>query len=195
MNYNRLAIIFIVVTAIFVMPLLNLAHDAAFADDTTVPGKPFKVLQDQIDDLQQQINNMPTGKVKAYSARSHYTNMPQSEDRIPVITLSLPEGKFIMTITMLATFFHEGIYNANYQTFVDCVCVDQYGAEIQGCGISGGVTGIETLAVTFEQPLFETTNVITLCCKHGSWSDDPMTINGLTWTAIKVDELDIQTEQ
>jgi hypothetical protein len=185
MNLNKLSILSIVAVLVFVFPVFAVSQE----------GEPFKALQEQIDELRQQINNIQGYPIKAYSARSHYDNMPQSEEWVPVITLSLPEGDFIMTITMMATFFHDGSYNSDYQTFVDCICVDQDEEEIQGCGLAGGVTGAENLAVTFEQPLFEETNVTTLYCRHSSWSDDPMTIHGLQWTAIKVDELDIQIEQ
>ncbi|MGV7224987.1 MAG: hypothetical protein ACQ9MH_26165 [Nitrospinales bacterium] len=132
----------------------------------------------------------PYDTLRAYNVRNHYEDLPQLGERVPIITLSLPDGNFIMTITMGARFFVNGVYNADYQSFVDCVCVDQNGSEIQGCGISGGVTGIVTLANNFAQPLFAPTTV-TLKCKHESWSDDPMSIN-ISWTAIEVDELFIQ---
>lgn len=100
MNYNRVTIISILVTAIFVMPLFS------FAAEETVPGAPFQALQEQIDELWQHINNMPTGEVKAYSGKQImnfpplYLNQPAN-----VITLDLPKGNYISTTTVNAAYF------------------------------------------------------------------------------------------
>ena len=184
MNYKSITIISIIVTAIFVMPLFSFAW----------PGRPFQVLQNQIDDLQQQINDIQTGSVKAYTNSSHLNLFPQDEER-DIITLSLPEGEFIMTIVMGATFFHGGLYDADYHTYLHCDFVDEEGEKVTGYGFGGGVVGHESLASNIPLTLFEATD-ITLRCSHNCGYDDPTPNDpmsfSIVWTAIEVDEMDNQ---
>ncbi|CAB1057870.1 hypothetical protein D1BOALGB6SA_2626 [Olavius sp. associated proteobacterium Delta 1] len=56
MNFNRLGIISLIAAVVFVLPLFAAAQDVVLRSDGKVRGRPFKVLQQQIDDLQQQIN-------------------------------------------------------------------------------------------------------------------------------------------
>jgi len=60
MNLNRLAIISLTTAIIFVLPLFAVAQN----------GKPFQALQEQIDDLQQQLEAVQTGPVKAYVTKN-----------------------------------------------------------------------------------------------------------------------------
>ena len=162
----------------------------------TAGGVPFEALQRQIDDLQQQINDIQiqNSYTKAYTNSSHLNQFPQDKE-MKIISLSLPEGKFIMTIVMGATFFHDGLYNSDYQTYLGCDFVDENDNLVTGYKFGGGVTGAETLANTIPLTLYEATN-ITLNCSHSCGYDDPVPNDpmsfSIVWTAIEVDEIENQ---
>lgn len=152
---------------------------------------------DLIDALESRITALENKTPKGFNARLllAINDIPQSETRIPVATLTLPPGDYIMTLSMGATYFYQGTFDPAYETFVDCVCVDPGGSEIGGCGISASVAGGKTFTKTFGQWTNDDIPAITLKCKHNARAgSDSMDINFFSWTAIKVDELDIQAQ-
>lgn len=147
--------------------------------------------------LESRIADLENKTPKGFNARllMAINDIAQSETRIPVATLTLPPGDYIMTLSMGATYFYQGTFNPAYETYVDCVCVGPGGSEIGGCGLSESVAGSKTFTVTFGQWTNDDLPSITLQCKHNSMEgSDTMDINHLSWTAIRVDELDIQAQ-
>ena len=99
-----------------------------------------------------------------------------------------------MTIVMKAGYFYQGSFDPAYTTYVECGCTDPNGNEIGGCELSGYVSGLSELSQTIGQWTNENTPSITLQCKHNAMAgSDTMGIE-LSWTAIKVDEIDFQPQ-
>jgi len=185
MKLNRLAIISLTAAIIFVLPLFAVAQN----------GKPFQALQEQIDDLQQQLEAVQTGPVKAYVTKNGAIDLTPNIDH-SVMTLTLPEGKYIYTITIQASYYPNDLYNPLSQTFLECSFL--YDNEPSGLGhhVGGGVNGTDTHALTTEDeitPMFGDEVEVTLVCEHEPFdTGETMTINSAVWTAIKVGEIDRQ---
>lgn len=189
MNYKSVTIISIIVAAIFVLPLFS------FAEDETVPGVPFQKLQEQIDDLQEQIDAVQTGPIKAYVGKQMMNFPPLGPDEIAsVITLELPIGKYINTITISAAYFggEGGTFSASDPGHLSCWFVDDENNEITGHLIAGNIIGVDTIALTMELELWEKTTAILKCQNVELWTSADMAICQAIWTAIKVGELDNQ---
>jgi hypothetical protein len=184
------SLIFIVA---FVFSVNLFAQDLTLTTDGKVPGKPFEALQQQIDALQIQINDV-NNPVLAFTNSSYLDEFPQ-DTTMDIINLDLPAGHFIMTITMGASFFHDGVYNADYHTYMHCDFVDDEGSLVTGYGFGGGFTGHDSLAKTIPISIDEPTNII-LRCEHSCGYDDPLPNDPLSysieWNAIKVDDLNNQ---
>ncbi|MDB4304014.1 hypothetical protein N9934_04425 [Desulfosarcina sp.] len=189
MNRTKLYIVAIIAMAAFIWPIAAGGQDLGLTSDGKVPGKPFEALQQQIDELR----DIQTITTKAYTNNSG-CEFPQEEWR-DIISLSLPAGHFIMTMAINATFWHGGIYNPGFHTYLECKCVDANRDLIPGCGAAGGVAGHDSLVQTIPLSLYEATE-ITLKCYHNCGYDDPTPNDpmsmGIVWTAIEVDEIDNQ---
>jgi hypothetical protein len=185
MKLNKLAILYLIAGAVFILPFLAVAKD-------TVSGRPFQALQEQIDALQEQIDALQTGPVKAYVTKNGAENLTDLNPLVDydVMTLSLPKGKYIYTITIQASYYPNGIYDPNSQTFLDCWFL--YSNDQPGLGhhIGGGVNGTDMLALTTEEEIYEDETEVTLVCNHDPFdSGETVTINSTVWTTIKVGEL------
>lgn len=189
MNLIRLFIIFLTLIAVI--------EFSSFAN-AVLAGQPFEVLQEQIDTLKQQLEALQTGPVKAYVTKkgtAFPTNLSPETD-YHVMTLNLPEGMFIYTITITASYYPYGLYDYTSQTFLDCSFLYDMEQPLLGHHIGGGINGTDTLAITMEDeilPMQGNETEITLSCIHTPFDTDAtMTINSAIWTAIKVGELEIQ---
>ena len=117
-----------------------------------------------------------------------------------VMTLSLPEGKYIYNITIGASYSRPPNFDPYIQTYLDCRFL--YDNEPRpGNHLGGMVNGDVTHALTTEDELpwneYDENGVtdVSLVCNHtpfGPPAPQTMTIGGAVWTAIKVGELDRQ---
>jgi hypothetical protein len=182
MKSNKLSVIFIFACAVFVSPFF------AFAQDS-VNGLPFQALQEQIEALQEQVEALQTGPVKAYVTKNGAINLDPNTD-YQIMTLTLPEGLYIYTITITAS------YSLDSQTFLICSFLYEGEPSTMGHTIGGQVNGMDTHALTTEDEIYHVIGgetEVTLTCSHDPWdSGENMDINTAVWTAIKVGELERQ---
>ncbi|MHC4215717.1 MAG: hypothetical protein ACYSWP_20400 [Planctomycetota bacterium] len=163
----------------------------------TADGNPFEVLQQQIDDLQQQINDLQTGTVSAYVKKSNVGYISSGEENaVDVLTLSLPAGIFINTITLNANWYPNHMYEHDSFTDLYCEFVDPDGNSVTGDTVEEMVNGHDILAKTVELTPHEPMVVILSCWHRPRLGDEEQLIRmgNAVWTAIKVDELDRQNE-
>jgi hypothetical protein len=192
MNLNKFVILSLIACAVLGLSLLAVAQDVILTPDGKVPGKPFEALQQEIDDLQQQINDMQTGTVSAYETKSNVGYISSGEENaVDVLTLSLPAGIFINTITLNANWYPGDMYVHDSFTDLYCEFVDPHGNSVTGDPVEEMVNGTDilakTLALTPSEPM-----VVILSCWHRPKRGDegePIRMGNAVWTAIKVDEL------
>ena len=161
----------------------------------TADGVPFETLQQQIDDLQQQINDMQTGTVSAYVKKSNVGYiLPGEENAVDVLTLSLPAGIFINTITISANWYPDESYEPDSYTDLYCEFVDTDGNSVTGDPVGEMVNGTDIVAKTLELEPHEPMVVILSCWHRPRIGDEGQRIRmgNAVWTAIKVDEVDRQ---
>ena len=191
MKFDRLSLISIIATAIFVLLLLVFSQDVTLAGDGEVPGTPFQYLQEQIDNLHQQINDIQTNIVKAYVTKNFIAEILPG-DYVDVLELNLPEGFFINTVIMQASYRNDdGTFDPIKHSFLSCEVEDAVGTPVSG-SFGGVVIGTETHAKTFELELTEQMDIMIKCEVFAEENGQKVTINNIVWTAIKVDELDRQ---
>ena len=186
MNYKSITIISIIVTAIFVMPLFS------FTGDGTVPGVPFQVLQNQIDNLKEQINDLELENVsvEAFTTTTGMVSQIHHElpayEEVDLLTLELPAGKYVSNITLQA-------YYIPYSTNLNCGYVDSSGQSI-GSMFGGNVSGQVSHAHTMGMQLLGSGPLtVTVRCSHCPMGGtELLDINHAEWTVIAVDELDYQ---
>ena len=112
MKLNRLAVISLIAAIVFALPLFASAQN----------GRPFQALQEQIEALQEQVEALQTGPVKAYVTKNSALNLTDLAPYIDytVMTLSLPEGKYIYNITIGASYSRHPNFDPFIQTYLDC---------------------------------------------------------------------------
>ena len=149
---------------------------------------------DLIDALESRIAALENKTPKGFNARRTTPNIEQSDTMIPVCTLTIPPGEYVMTVVMKAGYFYQGSFDPSFPTYVECGCTDPNGNVIGGFGLSGYVSGLSELSQTIGQWTNEDTPFITLQCKHNAMAgNDTMGVD-ISWTAIKVDEIDFQPQ-
>jgi hypothetical protein len=110
----------------------------------------------------------------------------------PVMELTLPEGDYISTITIHASYYIDGYYPKDEHAYIDCYSEKDDGAPVAG-DFGTTLQGQETTSLTFPISLDEDGEVITYCeVGHISEDTQKITINRGNWTAIQVDTLDRQ---
>jgi len=193
---------------VFVFSLSIFANaDVALSGDGRVPGAPFAYLQQQIDDLKEQIYNLPTGEVKAIAGKQmpNFPPLEKGEPPLNVITLDLPAGDYVSTTTVNAVYFggpwmetpeYTGwTYSADNPGVLSCKFVDDNGNQLTGHGVGGNVIGQTTLSLTMELHVWNDTIAILQCENTTPWGNygiHEIGIGQANWTLIKVDYLDEQ---
>jgi hypothetical protein len=188
-GYMIAALVFLV----FTWPIIAVGEDVVLTSDGKVPGKPFQALQQQIDELQQQIDDIHVGIVKAYVTKNGDIELAPDE-KVDVMTLSLPEGKYINTITIGAG-YPPPWQDDSSSSFLECAFVDSQGFPVTGDLVGGNVFGLNSFAITLELEFsLPDTNDVVLQCKSDPLGDMEynMTIYHTEWTAIKVSEIERQ---
>ncbi len=190
MNYKSVTIISIIVTAIFVMPLFS------FAGDETVPGTPFQVLQKQIDDLQEQINDIPPGSMCAAYSTTHLIEKiiesTEFYEDVVVMSITLPEGDYVSTISLGVQYQAEGHgFWPECWAFLDSSVINLNTLEMIGsASVGGNVVGTLPRSGTNMLRLWEETTVaLTIkvdCIWCQAFPDTPLNILSGSWTLIKV---------
>lgn len=142
------------------------------------------------------------GLGKAYVTKNNASNLTDLNPNTDytVMTLKLPEGKYIYNITIAASYSRPPNFDPNNHTYLSCQFL--YDNEPKpGVMLSGMVNGDVTHALTTEDelpsnPLGENgATDVSLVCKHTPYSPpapQTMTIGSAAWTAIKVGDLDRQ---
>ena len=191
MNYKSVTIISIIATVIFVMPLFS------FAGDETVPGTPFQVLQGQIDDLQQQINEIPPGSMCAAYSTTHLIQKiighAEFYQDVVVMSITLPEGDYVSTISLGVQYQAAGHgFWPQCWAFLDSSIRDFNTMDIIGsASVGGNVVGTLPRSGTNMLRLWEETNVaLTIkvdCIYCDDFPETPLNILSGSWTLIKVE--------
>ncbi len=185
----------IIIIVLTIQPFSANGADIILTSDGKVPGKPFIILQEQIDSLQAQIDNLEKGVVKAYVNKGGGIALqPGDANAISLVSLNLPAGDYISMITVQATFHPGGSYVHDTLTSLSCSFEDLGGNPITGHLFGGNVTGQYSHGITMELSLYQDTEIFCKC-KHNPFSEyaeEPLDINSIVWTAIKADELDNQ---
>jgi hypothetical protein len=188
MSYNKITIISIILTAIFVMPLFS------FAEDETVPGMPFQVLQKQIDDLRS-ISMQAT-----YSTRlPEVIEIPAPDpnepppDPVIVMPIDLPAGHYVSTISLSLQYGNTG-FDANCWAYYGCYIINfNTGVPFPNMGVGGNVAGILPHSGTDILELGTDTTVALSCEVECTWCHDPqvpdppLILGAGTWTLMRVD--------
>jgi len=187
MNYKSITIISIIVTAIFVMPLFSFAG----------PGRPFQVLQNQIDDLQQQINEIQPGSLCA----AYSTHLTESIEIIPdefyedvvVMSITLPKGDYVSTISLGVQYQAAGHgFWPECWAYLDSSIIDLNTLnKIGNASVGGNVVGVLPRSGTNMLKLWEETTVaLTIkvdCIWCQEFPETRLNILGGSWTLIKVE--------
>ena len=193
MNRTQVYILTIIAMVAFTWPMTAGGQDVGLTSDGKVQGKPFVALQEQIDNLQLQINNIEAGLVKAYVTKNNIHGLPPGvENAVNLMSLNLPAGEYVTTMTIQASYYPGGVYDPDSQTFLACSFVDAEGNPVTGHLVGGGVNGTDTHAITMELTLFADTEVFCRCMHDPFDDEETMDINSAVWTAIKADEIDNQ---
>ena len=149
---------------------------------------------DLIEALESRIESLENKTPIGYNARRTTSIIEPSETMIPVCTLTIPPGDYVMTMIMKASYFYQGSFDPAYSTYVQCACTEPNGNEIMGCGIGGSVSGHSELSQTIGQWTNDDIPYITLQCKHNpSAGSDTIGVD-ISWTAIKVDGINFQPQ-
>jgi hypothetical protein len=155
---------------------------------------PCEDVIDLIEALESRIESLENKTPKGYNARRSTPNIEPSETMIPVCTLTIPPGDYVMTMIIHASYFYQGSFDPAYTTYVECVCTDPNGNEIMGCGIAGSVSNHSTLSQTIGQWTNNDIPYITMQCKHNPMVGSDTIGISISWSAIKVDEINFQPQ-
>ena len=143
--------------------------------------------------LESRIESLENKTPKGYNARRSTANVVPSETIIPVCTLTIPPGDYVMTMNV--SYFYQGGFDPDYTTYLDCVCTYPNGDETMGCGIGGSVSGNTVLSLSIGMSTNDDIPYLTFQCKHTPMAGiDTININ-TSWSAIKVDEIIFQPQK
>ena len=166
----------------------------------TAGGVPFEALQRQIDDLQQQIDNLQNITIKAFatttgiSSQIHHNLAPETD--VDLLTLELPAGKYLSTITIQAHYLpHDSSTNLSCGYVISDP--DQFIGFMFGGNVSGQVSHAHTMGMHLWEPAVAEPLTVTVRCHHTPVIGDSqlLDINHAEWTVIAVDELDDQISE
>jgi hypothetical protein len=155
---------------------------------------PCEDVIDLIEALESRIESLENKTPKGYNARCTTPIIEPSETMIPVCTLTIPPGDYVMTMIMKASYFYQGSFNPVYTTYVECACTEPNGNKIMGCGIGGSVSNHSELSQTIGQWTNDDIPYITIQCKHNPMEGSDTIGIDISWTAIKVDEINFQPQ-
>lgn len=191
MNLNKLFIISIISCAAICLSLPAVAGDINLNPDGTVPGKPFEYLQQQINDLQDQIDNIQAGIVKAYFTSDGDIIIDAEGVFVKVLGLELPRGAYVSNMTLSVASMPR-----SDNSFLDCRFINEdTNSQITG-GFGLVVNHPQQLAHTWSFNVFADSANIALYCRAWGFEDwEISTIHHAEWSVIEVDEIDNQSPQ
>jgi len=148
----------------------------------------------RIEALESRIESLENKTPKGYNARRSTSNVAPSGTRIPVCTLTIPPGDYVMTMTMNVNYLYQGNFDPHYTTYLDCVCTYPNGDEIMGCGIGGSVSGHTILSQSIGMWTNDDIPYLTFKCKHTPMVGSETIHISTSWSAIEVDEIIFQPQ-